>query len=136
MSGLGDAHRRVSCSFRQQPCAPRMRACQRNHALGARDLGRGRHAQRTRDDRLIRERPTVVGHPPRPIHSVFDDDVDRPDIAPHRIELPVVGHRPVTAQAPGGREAQDPGQISARWLRPMQIGGLGRRDREALIVDP
>jgi len=51
MSGLGDAPRRVSCSFRQQALAPRMRACRRDRALRARDLGRGRHAQRTREDR-------------------------------------------------------------------------------------
>jgi len=127
LSGLCDAHRHVFCSFRQQALASRMRACRRDRALRARDLGRRRHAQRTRGDRLIRERPPAfVGHPHRPIHSVFDDDVGRPDSAPHLIELPVVDHRPVTAQAPGRLDAREPGQIPARWLRPMQIGGLDR----------
>ena len=97
-------------------------------------LGGDGHAQRPRDDRLKRERPAFVGHPHRPIHSVFDDDVGRPDSAPHLIELPVVGHRPVTAQTPSHLNAREPGQIPARRLRPMQIGGLDRRDREAPIV--
>jgi hypothetical protein len=52
--------------------------------------------------------------------------VGRPDSAPHLIELPVVDHCPVTAQAPGRLDAREPGQIPARWLRPMQIGGLDR----------
>ena len=49
-----------------------------------------------RDDGLIPERPAVVGHPHYPIHSVFDDDVGRPDIAPHLIELPMVGYGPIS----------------------------------------
>ncbi|TKB89604.1 MAG: hypothetical protein E8D41_13460 [Nitrospira sp.] len=73
MSGLCNAYRRVSSSFRQQALAPRMGACRRDRALRARDLGRGRHAQRTRDDRLIREWPTVVGH----VNQAWDKDLVR-----------------------------------------------------------
>lgn len=82
-----------------------MRARRRGGALRERDPGRGRHAQRTRDDGLIRERPALVGHPHSPIQPVFDDDVSRSNIAPHLIAVPVVGHCPVTAQASCGLDA-------------------------------
>lgn len=135
MSGLCNTHRRVASSFRQQALAPRMRACRCDYALRAGDFGRGRHAQRARADRLIRERPTVVGHPHRPIHSVFYDDMGRPDIAPHLIELPMVGHRPVTAQASGRLEAQDAVQLLVCRTGVMQIRSLRRLNGEAPIVD-
>jgi hypothetical protein len=135
MSGLCDARRRVSCSFRQQAFAPRMRACRRDRALWERDPGRRRHAQRTRDDGLVCERSALVSHPHRPIHPFFDHDVGRPDIGPHLIELPVMGHRPVTAQAPCGLEAQAPVEIAARRTGSMQIGGPGWLNGEAPIVD-
>ena len=77
-----------------------------------------------RDDGLIRERPTIAGHPPCPIHSVFDDDVGRPDVIPYLIELPVMGYRPVMAQASGRLEAQDAVQLLVCRTGAMQIRGL------------
>ena len=77
----------------------------------------------------------MVRHPHRPIHPFFDHDVGRPDIGPHLIEVPVVGHRPVTAQAPGRLEAQDAVQLAARRTGAMQIGGLRWLNGEAPIVD-
>ena len=62
----------------------------------------------------------VVRDPHRPIHPLFDHDVGRSDIGSHLIELPVVRHRPVTAQAPGRLDAEDTVQIPARPLRSMQ----------------
>ncbi|MBI4000639.1 MAG: hypothetical protein HY348_02510 [Nitrospira defluvii] len=59
----------------------------------------------------------------------------RPNSGPHLIAVPVVGHRPVTAQALGRLEAQDTVQIPARRLRPMQIGERGWLNGEAPIVD-
>ena len=84
---------------------------------------------------MIVQGPVIVGDPHRPIHSVFDDDVGRPDIAPHLIELPMVGHRPVTAQASGRLEAQDAVQLLVCRTGVMQIRSLGRRHGEAPIVD-
>jgi hypothetical protein len=86
-------------------------------------------------DGVIVQWPAIVGHPHRSIHPFFDEDVRRPDIGPHLIELPVVGHRPVTAQTSGRFNAQAPIQLASRRTRPMQISGLRRRNREPLIVD-
>ena len=110
MSGLCDGRRRGWSSFRQQPSAPRRHACRRDQP------------QRARDDPLIRKRSTVVGHPHRPIHL----HMGRPDMGRHLIEVPVVRHRPVTAQAPCGLAAQAPVPLAARRTGPVQISGLRR----------
>ena len=110
MSGLCDGRRRGRSSFRQQPSAPRRHACRRDQP------------QRARDDPLIRKRSTVVGHPHRPIHL----HMGRPDMGRHLIEVPVVRHRPVTAQAPCGLAAQAPVPLAARRTGPVQISGLRR----------
>ena len=81
------------------------------------------------------ERSTVVGHPHRPIHPFLHLHMGRQDIGLDLIAVPVVRHRPVTAQAPCGLDAQAPVQLAARRTGPMQISGLGRRDREAPVVD-
>ena len=132
MSGLCDGGCRVCCSFLQQAFAPRMRRGRFERT--PRDLGLGRrsHALGTSGDGVIVQWPAIVGHPHRSIHPFFDEDVGRPDIGPHLIELPVVGHRPVTAQTSGRFNAQAPIQLASRRTGPMQIRGLCRLNREPL----
>ena len=81
------------------------------------------------------KRPTLVRDPQGPIHALFHQHVGRPDIGPHLVEVPVVGHRPIPAQAPWGLDAQAPVQIAARGTGPMEIGRLRRQDGEAPVVD-
>ena len=92
MSGLGDARRRVSCSFRQQALAPRMSRGRLDRT--PRDLGLGRlsHSLGTSGDGVIVQWSAVVRDPHRPIHPLFDHDVGRSDIGSHLIELPVARH--------------------------------------------
>ena len=135
MSGLCDGRRRVCVSCRQPPFAPRMSRGRLDRT--PRDLGLGRrsHSLGTSRDGVIGQWSAVVRDPHRPIHSLFDHDVGRPDIGSHLIELPVVRHRPVAAQAPCGLDAQAPVQLAARRTGPMQISGLCRLNREAPIVN-
>jgi len=102
-----------------------------------RDLGLGRlsHSLGASGEGVIVQWLAVGCDPHRPTHPLFDHDVGRSDIGSHRIELPVVRHRPVAAQAPCGLNAQAPVQLAARRTGPMQISGLRRRNGEALIVD-
>ena len=60
------------------------------------------------------EYPALGRDPHRPVHVLFHQHVGRPDIGLHLIEVPVVGHRPVTAQTPCGLDAQAPVQVAAR----------------------
>ena len=84
-----------------------------------------------RRDRMKAERPTLVRDPHRPIHALFHQHVGRPDIGPHLVAVPVVGHRPVPTQAPCGLEAQAPVQIAAHRTGAMQIGNLSWLNGEA-----
>ena len=86
-------------------------------------------------DGVIDQRPALVRHPHRPIHPFLHLHMGRPDVGLYLIEVPVVRHRPVTAQAPCGLEAQAPVQLAARRTGPMPSSGLGRLDREAPVVD-
>ena len=135
MSGLCDGRRRVCSSCRQQAFAPRMVRPRRDRAPWSVNLLGLSHLHGPRRDRMKVERPALVRDPHRPIHALFHQHVGRPDIGPHLIELPVMRHRPVRAQAPCGLDAQDTVQIPARRTGPMQIGGLGRLNGEAPIVD-
>ena len=63
---------------------------------------------------MIGQWAAVVRDPHRPIHPLLDHDGGHPGRGPHRIAVPVVGHRPGTTQVPGRLEAQDTGQIPAR----------------------
>ncbi len=58
-----------------------------------------------------------------------------PDRVENLIEAPLMRNGEVLPQAAGRLEAEDTIQITARQPRPMQIGGLGRLDREAPIAD-
>ena len=88
-----------------------------------------------RRERRKAERPARGRDPHRPVHVLFHQHVGRPDIAPHLIERPVVGHRPVTAHAPRRFDAQDPAQLPECRTGARQIGGLRRLNGAALIVD-
>jgi hypothetical protein len=61
--------------------------------------------------------------------------VCRPDITPHLIELPVMGSRPVTAQASGRLKAQDAVQLLVCRTGVMLIRSLRRLNGKAPIVD-
>ena len=135
MSCLCHGRCRVCVSCQPPPFAPRMSRGRLDRTPRDLSLGGRSHSLGTSGDGVIVQWAAVGRDPHRPIHPVFDYDVGRPDIGPHLIEAPVVGHRPVTAQAPCGLDTQDTVQTPARWLQPMQIGGLGRLDREAPIVD-
>jgi hypothetical protein len=87
-----------------------------------------------RRDRVKVERPTLVRDPQGPLYALFHQHMGRPHIGPHLIEVPVVRHRPITAQASSGFDAQALVEIAARRTGAMQIGGLGRRNGEAPIV--
>ena len=81
------------------------------------------------------ERATVVGHPHRPIHPFLHLHMGRPDVGLYLIEVPVVRHRPVTAQTSGRLKAQDAVQLPVRRTGAMQIGDLGWLNGEALVAD-
>ncbi len=81
------------------------------------------------------ERATVVGHPHRPIHPFLHLHMGRPYVGLYLIEVPVVRHRPVTAQTSDRLKAQDAVQIPVRRTGAMQIGDLGWLNGEALIAD-
>ena len=81
------------------------------------------------------KRATVVDHLHRPIHPFRHLHMGRPDVDLYLIEVPVVRHRPVTAQTSGRLKAQDVVQLPVRWTGMMQIGDLGLLNGEPPVVD-
>ena len=133
MSGLWPPCRGLCYSLRPQACAPRMVRPRRDRVPEVVDrLDRRLHGT-SRDDVIV-EGAAVVGDPHRPIHALFHQHMGGPDMVVNLVERPLMRDGEVLSQASCRLETQDAIQIPSRETRPMQIDGLRRRDREALVV--
>lgn len=80
------------------------------------------------------ERPSLMREPHYPAEPLFHQDVPSPNRVVNLIELPRMRDGEVLPQTAGGLEAQTSGQVSDRWLGPMQIGRLGGRHHKAPVI--
>ena len=136
MSGLCEGRRRVWSSFRQQPFAPRMLRPRRDGLPSAANRFSCSGLHGPRGERVNAERPALVRDPHRPVHVLFHQHVGGPEGVVDLLEPPLMREGDVLAQAPGRLDAEEHAvQRPACQPRPMQIGGLGRLDREAPIVE-
>ena len=90
----------MSFVFHPQPCVSLMIPRQLDQVPWLVDRDNLRRLQGASCNDVRVERPTLVYEQHRPIQPLFDHDVGGVNFDVYLVELPVVRHRPITAQDP------------------------------------